>query len=692
MIILSVFLTPSCNLFQFVEKLNYPIKLRIEKKIFLYYLWLFCCIKINCLPEDKVLNEITNRPVIQPNTNLDWRDQIIYQLMVDRFADGDPNNNYNVELNSPGRYHGGDWQGIIDHLDYLQELGVTAIWISPVVKNVEEDAGFASYHGYWTQDFLSPNPHFGDLAKLREMVDEIHARGMYVILDIVTNHVGQLFYYDINGNGRPDETLIGAGNNHICREGWWRDPNYKYHNDIELYCNNVQLERITEYDPDYDPRGIQGWTSLGESGLAEIRWLYMPEINRLPPLPPEFQNPEWYNRRGRVYVWGPLEYQYNRDFVREQEMYGDFPGGLKDLNTDRRDVQEALIKVYTYWIDVGDFDGFRIDTLKHIDRPECEPGEPQEICIQRRNTRGFWGEFCTRIREHCAQIGKHNFFMFGEAFDGRDYLIGAYTFGGQDERGKFGRLDSVFYFSQKFRVFDNVFKYNAPTTEIERLFNERQQNYYDQPHASPQEGGIGLPPNKVLVNFMDNHDLPRFLFDMPDVKALHNALFFLLTWDGIPCIYYGTEQEFDGGNDPKNREDLFLGNVKKGYPPFDTTNRTFQYIRELITLRKQYASLRRGEVIIRWSSPRTGDEIDAGIFAFERVYGNERVLVVLNTNNNHVSRTEAPDTGDIMQTGFPPGTILKDIAPGSDGKTFTVNRDGKVVIDVPPRGGRILVP
>src|SRR5262249_31784091 len=71
----------------------------------------------------------------QSNANLDWRDQVIYQIVVDRFANGDPNNDINVEPSIPGRYHGGDWQGIIDHLDYLDALGVTALWISPVVKN-----------------------------------------------------------------------------------------------------------------------------------------------------------------------------------------------------------------------------------------------------------------------------------------------------------------------------------------------------------------------------------------------------------------------------------------------------------------------------------------------------------------------------------------------------------------------------
>ena len=113
----------------------------------------------------------------------DWRDEIIYQVIVDRFANGDINNDHRVVQSALGRYQGGDWQGQIDHLDYLTDLGVTALWISPNVKNIDYDAGFDGYHGYWTQSFTKINPHFGSPAKLRELVDKAHARGMKIILD-----------------------------------------------------------------------------------------------------------------------------------------------------------------------------------------------------------------------------------------------------------------------------------------------------------------------------------------------------------------------------------------------------------------------------------------------------------------------------------------------------------------------------
>jgi alpha-amylase len=644
----------------------------------------------------------------QSNANVDWRDQVIYQIMIDRFSNGDPNNDINVAPSIPGRYHGGDWQGVIDKLDYLETLGVTALWISPVVKNTEEDAGFASYHGYWTQDFLRPNAHFGDLTKLRELVDKAHARGMLVILDVVTNHMGQLFYYDINGNGQPDDTISGGGFSHTCLQ-ICRDNPTACSSDEMTYCSNGlgYLERIIEWDPDYDPRGVQGWTSLGFSGEADVRFTDWPDKNRTaPPRPPEwldwpedkpwFDDPSWYNRKGRVYVWWH-EADYSKDFIRTQETLGDFPGGLKDLNTDHEDVKRALIEVFGYWIEVADFDGFRIDTVKHIDRPEVA-----------RNARGFWGDFTDAMRAKAKSLGKQNFFIFGEGFDGNDELIGSYTWGGTDAEGAFGRFDSMFYFSQKYRGVDAVFARNEPTKNLECLHASRmgtaqdpwcaQNGYAAGPtwgpvaHASSEDGGIGLPPNQVLVNFLDNHDLPRFLFDKPTTDVIVPALVYLMTWDGIPCVYYGTEQLFAGGVDPKNREDMWRGNPEAGYAPFATDHATFQLVQGLVAMRKEHVALRRGAVSPVWATTEPGARRDAGIFAFERKTSDETVLVVINASEQE-SETCAPanEGGACMRTTLPAGSTLRDVMPGAGSQTFTVRPDGTVAVTVPARSGRVLV-
>jgi glycosidase len=544
------------------------------------------------------------------------------------------------------------------------------------------------------------------------MVDAAHARGMLVILDVVTNHVGQLFYYDINGNGRPDDWLSGGGLSHTCVQVCDNPERAAECSDDErVYCDQGKdyLERIIEWDPEYDPRGVQGWTSLGFSGPADVRFTDWPADNRTPPPRPPawfgwpddkpwFDDPSWYNRRGRVYVWWH-EGDYSREFVREQETTGDFPGGLKDLDTDHPDVQAALVGAFEYWIEVADFDGFRIDTVKHIDRPDIAP-----------DVRGFWGVFADAMRAKAAALGKRNFFLFGEAFDGNDALIGSYTRRGRDAAGDFGRLDSVFYFSQYYRGVVPVFKRGAATHNLECLYNARTGRDPDDPwcqaegyprgptyegvaHAAPEQGGIGLPAQQVLVNFLDNHDLPRFLFDESDQRRLRAALFYLFTWDGLPCVYYGTEQGFSGGVDPKNRESMSGGNPAAGTAPFATDHDTFRTVQALIRMRRDSAALRRGTVEIRWATDDGGPGRDAGIFAFERIDPSQTALVVLNASDQ-ISETcaEAAAGGACAATSFAPGTVLRDIAPGSDGMTFTVAADGTVAVSAPAYGGRVLVP
>ncbi len=674
----------------------------------------------------------------------DWRDEVIYQIVTDRFFDGDVSNNGDFNLSDPSAYHGGDWKGIQNKLDYLVELGVTALWISPVVKNVESDAGFSSYHGYWTQDFTRPNPHFGDVIALREMVDAAHARGLKVILDIVTNHVGQAFYYDINKNGQPDDVLIGQGDE-IGYPIGQEEP-------------TSDLVRITEWDPDFNVVGIEAWTSLGPSGLAPIEFLDDPAINRVPPEPAIFAEPFAYNRKGRVTVWNhpqscdctlegvcswtgeehcalarsalgeqvcscdPMtqhcSWSSDQSCKRAQEVLGDFPGGLKDIATTRQDVRDALFKVFADWIDIGDFDGFRIDTLKHV-----EPG--------------FWEDFCPRIREYAASKGKENFFMFGEAFDGSDEILGSYTQG----QG----VDSVFYFSQYYEVFRRHLQGEGERTcEIERLHCRRVgcaadpcaeegsieslYNARGKTSGITSEDGSALNAQQTVVNFSENHDVGRLLYFLPTTfspkerrELLHLGLGYLLTVEGIPSLYYGVEQEFEGGNDPANRETMWSEGsyttrvwederwieVPKAYDstgdgvndrtwaPFDTGNPTFVHLQRLIALRKAHVSLRRGAFKGRWSTRAPGGE-DHGIFAFERVAPEETTLVVLNYGKVRGSSTLIG--GDSMVVSFPAGTTLVDAL--EPGRTFQTTHTGCVagsgescvVVSVPARKFRVLLP
>ena len=629
----------------------------------------------------------------------DWRDEVIYQLLVDRFEDGDTSNDVRIDRASLGRYQGGDWQGVINRMGYLKQLGVTTLWISPIVRNVDTDAGFDAYHGYWASDLTLLNPHFGDLATLRRMVRTAHDNGIKVILDIVTNHMGQMFFYDVNNNGRPDEFIEGSG------------PDYPYRNPGGL---GSTLRRVTEYDPDFNVRGaVQAFTSLGPAGDAPIIFLNMPDIFRVPPrsdiLRSQFvlASPAGYHRRGRVTAYDNVNSQPG-----EQVLLGDFPGGLKDVATEREDVRIAMIEAYWRWVRMTDLDGFRIDTLKHVDHGFWQAftsGLTVSADIRDPRTGEVLYARGTRvdgIRQRAMAAGKRNFLMFGEAFDGDDRLVGSYTAPGE--------MDSVFYFPQKYRVFDNIFQCgDGNTHDLENLLRDRMMNY----NGTAQPNGAGAPPRQLLVNFMDNHDVSRFLYGLnPTVAAdisqggrncgsgvlaspadyrrlrprLLAALTYLLTEDGIPCVYYGTEQDFHGGNDPSNRERLWDTG-------FNTAERdgnaytTFGWLRRLIATRRTYPALRRGSMTVRWTTDHTSDEQDAGVMAFERIDGQSYALVVIHAKDGMAETSTERTGGSAMMVSAAPGTELVDVLADGN-RTVTVSGGGTVSVPLGPWQASVFIP
>ena len=544
-----------------------------------------------------------------PPEAVDWRDEVIYQIVTDRFANADPAGDGDIDITKGKAWHGGDFAGVIAQIPYLQDLGVTAVWISPHVKQAKARAvsgaagaggaaaiGETGYHGYWPEDLTDTDPHFGDRASFKKMIEALHAVGIKVIADITPNHVGPVFYYDLNGNGAED-------------------PGEDY--------------------PAFTKGGVQ---KVGGGGAAPLGWRTLPK-------PEIFANPDMYHRMGGIQAPGGFDDP-------DQSLYGDFPGGLRDLATEKPEVRAALVDAYAQWIaDVG-LDGFRIDTVKHVETD-------------------FWVEFATGIRQRAKAAGKRHFFQFGEAYEGDDRRLGLYT--------KPGALDAVFYFSQKFMVIDGVFKHGGPTSKVPELLALRSNH-----GALPQPDGIDVAPRDALVGFIDTPDLPRFLSEQPSKGALRSALGYLLTWDGVPCIYYGTEQELAGGADPGNREDLWL----TGYA---RTSDTYVLLQKLVRVRRTLEPLRRGDITVKWASDRVGDEEDAHVLAFERRYEGDTVLVVINASDQE-RKTGAPKLGfGPMKTSFAEGSKLRDALLESD-ERFTVGVGGALLMELPPRAIRILVP
>jgi glycosidase len=246
----------------------------------------------------------------------DWRDTLMYFLLVDRF-----NNPQAAPKNPPwdGEYsdfQGGTFNGIREQLDYLRALGIGAIWLSPVLKNCQYSP---TYHGYGIQDFLSIDPRFAsDPAQaeneLRQLVDEAHARGIYIIFDIVLHHTGDVFAYQDYGSLAP-----------------W----------------NGQPYTITWRD---------------EHGNARPDWTEAPA--NPPPnaavWPQELRSNAYFRRQGNAF--GPSDQLIDAS--------GDFYS-LKGIASDVEDssgypVRHILTRAYQYLIAKYDIDGFRIDTLKYI--------------------------------------------------------------------------------------------------------------------------------------------------------------------------------------------------------------------------------------------------------------------------------------------------------------------------------------
>jgi glycosidase len=305
-----------------------PEGVRLKPKQHLIYLaWL--ALAASCLhgcsaPKDPVDSSSAHLPALTPFENRPVEDDVIYFLITDRFENGDPANDqggidggkleHGYDPRSEMFYHGGDLQGVARRLDYLEELGVTAIWITPVFDNLPVQTfgewTTASYHGYWIADFMSVDPHLGSEEDLRTLIDEAHKRDIKIILDIVINHTAHVIKY----RECHDPNYTGPG-----KEG----------------PASACIYRGTDNYPDhaYTPY-------IDEQNLA-------------------IKNPAWLN---------DLTYYHNRgelDYTGESFYWGDF-SGLDDVFTEHPRVIEGMIEIYQYWVSEFGIDGFRIDTAGHI--------------------------------------------------------------------------------------------------------------------------------------------------------------------------------------------------------------------------------------------------------------------------------------------------------------------------------------
>ncbi len=257
-----------------------------------------------------------------------------------------------------------------------------------------------------------------------------------------------------------------------------------------------------------------------------------------------------------------------------------------------------MANIYKFWMDQG-FDAFRIDTVKHVDH-------------------AFWQNWAPQIRQHANDISNPNFFTFGEVYDRSETKCGSYT---GTRTGPQAELDSTLDYPLYYAI-NSVFALGTGNT---RQLND---------HFAAVDANYDAAAAQSLVTFVDNHDQPRFLnvaASRWSYARLQLALAFIYTSRGIPCLYYGTEQGFNGGNDPNNREDMFAGQFEPDTPSsgdnFDMTRPVFQWVATLNNLRRLYPALRTGSFTSLWNNPS-----GPGIYAYARHLGNQEVIVAMNTS------------------------------------------------------------
>ncbi|MBI5202974.1 MAG: DUF3459 domain-containing protein [Elusimicrobia bacterium] len=485
----------------------------------------------------------------------DWRDQVVYFLMTDRFENGDPSNDSQgageFKAGDPDRFNGGDLAGIKRRLGYIQGLGATAVWLTPPVANVWWDPALkmAGYHGYWAENFREVDKHLGTLADYRALSEALHSRKMFLIQDIVANHTG-------------DFLLLKDGK-------------------------------------------------------------LVPKAGVVPPAPtqPPFDRAESYHATGDIV-----------DFNDPAQRLSGQLSGLDDLDTGSPAVREALRASYDHWIASAGVDAFRIDTAHYVEHE-------------------FWKDFVHShstaaygTRVFAKTTGRGDFLNFGEVW------VHASPFSEEADKTAAAYLEELgavlnFPLAEDLRA---TFAKGAPPARLAYRLGSLVRNF---------QGGRGS------VNFIDNHDMTRFLAE-GSREGLEQALAALLTLPGLPVIYAGTEQGLI-----ETRGAMF--------GRFDDKAPLYKLIRGLVGLRRAHPVLSRGR--LKALDASSGGP---GLLAYRLEFKKEYALVLFNTSEEELLAAnlavERP-AGEMYELMWSRANGPKSVAVASNG-TVSLTLPGKAAL------------
>lgn len=647
---------------------------------------------------------------IDVDANWDFRDETIYFLMTTRFYDGDSSNNrycwgdqqflWSEDHNDPGWR--GDFKGLIEKLDYIKALGFTAIWITPVVENASD----LDYHGYHATDFSKVDPRYESAGvTYQTLIDACHDKGLKVIQDIVLNHCSNAGERNI----LPMTVKDYNGDVRVYNGVKYSVPMVPDHNAKDIYGRNTY---------DLLNKGVKALTGGKYNTYEEL------EADANGYYNDDTRGSLMYNARiysmnngldvdneevGKLFHYCPNFDQWESYDVQVGTMAGD----CVDLNTENPKVAEYLRNCYINYIKMG-VDAFRIDTLKHISRLTMN------------------NEFIPQFHEAAKNAGNDKFFMFGEACVKRcdifnadlpgisvcfytwnqnkttldssypwkgvsDYIAGAKDNLAQckihfDAQSVSNQLTSDNAFLNGVTYHSPDYSQYSGLSVIDFRMHHQFLNA-NQAYSCCIEEDQYFNDSTWNVTYVDSHDYgPNTILGVrydQGTDAWAENLDLMFTFRGIPCIYYGSEIEFQKGEQiepwyngnrvPYNRSGrAYFGDHLEGSVSADGTGEysASGAIKDTLDSTLSQHIMRLNQIRAAVPALRKGQYKSYGDMKFVRRY----------TSNEIDSVAVVSISGSASFTGLPAGTYI-DVVSGDKqtigaGGTITTKNSGKASMAV----------
>lgn len=558
----------------------------------------------------------------------DWRKVPVYQFITDRWNDGDPSNNEllygGYDLRDVGSRHGGDFLGVRDKLDYIRALGYKAIWVSPIFQNRTN-----SYHGYGMIDYTLLDERFGTLADFRAMVTKAHELGMYVIVDIVVNHLENLYYFTGHQNDGAPFHLHSGEYNLVAR-----DTNQTY---VDFPVTNTFYSTGQYCDIFGDDGYIR--TDTGNGSFWDSDLHHNGDLN-------DYSDP-WQDHLGKIY------------------------GALDDVRTTHPRVQDKIIAMTKSLISSCDIDGIRMDT-------------PMQV------PRYFFQRWCPAVKAHAATLGKSDFFIFGEFYCARERaatMVGRGKSPNQWGNGAaFIDGDYTMAGGINYRAYFDFFQPAVKNQNNGNLGNlksgfDTDLTAYDFYDPAVSESRY------THLNFYNNHDQWRMVAGVTDgFQKTDLASAIIGFWPGMPLFYYGDEQglcshgtALDGWAREDFMTSLAWDYVAADVSPnpaqkdnFDMTNPHYLWVQKCMNVRDKYSALQTTDTLYeRWKQTSSQN----GIYIYSRAWGavSNWTMVAFNTWSGTLSA--GGGQGDLF-TGWSSGDVIVNALNPSE--TYTLTTSGKL--------------